>query len=91
MSGAGLDGDGRVDILVTEENGRGATYALARWWEQPEAVATKADWPRHTIATRYTMKCLDGADTDKDGDIDLVLADHRGARRIPAWESVSVR
>ena len=84
---ADLNGDGRVDIIVTEENGGDAADALACWWEQPAAGATKADWPRHTIATQFTMNSLDVADIDEDGDIDLVLAEHRGAKRIAVWEN----
>ena len=84
---ADLNGDGRVDIVVTEENSGAAADALACWWEQPAAGATKADWPRHTIATQSTMNSLDVADMDRDGDIDLVLAEHRGAKRIAVWEN----
>ena len=32
------------------------------------------------------MNNLDAADMDKDGDVDLVLAEHRGTRRIAAWQ-----
>jgi hypothetical protein len=84
---ADLNGDGRADIIVTEENRGDAPDALACWWEQPPAGATSPDWPRHTIATQYTMNSLDQADIDRDGDIDLIIAEHRGARRIAVWEN----
>lgn len=84
---ADLNGDGRVDIIVTEENSGKAADALACWWEQPEDGATKADWRRHVIVTQFTMNSLDMADIDEDGDIDLVLAEHRGDKRIAAWEN----
>jgi hypothetical protein len=80
-----LNGDGRVDIIVTEENSGKAPDALACWWEQPASGATTADWPRHTITTQFTMNSLDVADMDQDGDIDLILAEHRGTKRIAAW------
>jgi hypothetical protein len=87
---ADLNGDGRVDIVVTEENSGKASDALACWWEQPASGATNANWPRHTIATQFTMNNLDLADVDKDGDIDLVLAEHRGTKRIGVWENNSL-
>jgi hypothetical protein len=82
---ADLNGDGRADIIVTEENAGGSPDALACWWEQPATGATNANWPRHTITTQYTMNSLDVADVDKDGDVDLVLAEHRGTKRIAVW------
>ncbi len=84
---ADLNGDGRMDIVATEENNGKTPDALACWWEQPSAGATNANWARYTIATQFTMNNLDLADMDKDGDIDLVLAEHRGAKRIGVWEN----
>lgn len=84
---ADLNGDGRIDIVVTAENAGGAPDALACWWEQPAGSATNAGWTRRTIATQYTMNNLDVADVDKDGDADLVLAEHRGTKRIAVWEN----
>jgi len=84
---ADFSGDGRVDILVTEENGGAAADALACWWEQPAGGATDANWLRHTITTQYTMNSLDAADMDQDGDADLILAEHRGRKGIAVWEN----
>jgi len=84
---ADLNGDGRVDIIATEENSGCAPDALACWWEQPTRGATNTHWTRHTVATQFTMNNLDLADVDRDGDVDLVLAEHRGLRRIAVWEN----
>jgi len=84
---ADLNGDGRTDIIVTEENFSGAPDALACWWEQPATGATNANWIRHAITTQYTMNSLDVGDVDQDGDIDLVLAEHRGTKRIAVWQN----
>jgi hypothetical protein len=84
---ADLNRDGRVDIVVTEENVGTAADALACWWEQPATSATNANWVRRTIATQYTMNSLDIGDLDQDGDMDLVLAEHRGTERIAAWQN----
>ena len=84
---ADLNGDGRVDIVVTEENSGPAPDALACWWDQPARGPTNTNWVRHLITTQSTMNNLDLADVDRDGDIDLVLAEHRGTRRIAVWEN----
>jgi hypothetical protein len=84
---ADLNGDGRIDIIATEENIGRAADALACWWEHPATEATRSDWPRHTIATQFTMNNLDVADMDRDGDADVILAEHRGAKRIAVWQN----
>jgi hypothetical protein len=85
-----LNGDGRVDIIVTEENYLQPATAdnLVCWWEQPASSPTSPNWVRHTITgTQYTLNSLDVGDVDKDGDVDLVLAEHRGSKRIGVWEN----
>ncbi len=82
---ADFNGDGRVDIIVTEENNGTAADAVACWWEQPASGPTSGNWVRHTITTQYTMNSMDVGDVDKDGDIDIVLAEHRGTKRIAVW------
>ncbi|MGE3819101.1 MAG: FG-GAP repeat domain-containing protein, partial [Isosphaeraceae bacterium] len=52
---ADLNGDGRVDVVVTEENSGRAPDAIACWWEQPADGATSAGWRRHEIVTQFTM------------------------------------
>jgi len=84
---ADVNGDGRVDIIVTEENTGNAPDALAYWWEQPATSPTNANWTRHLITTRYTMNSMDSADMDLDGDPDLIIAEHRGTKKISAFEN----
>ena len=80
-----LNGDGRVDVIATEENQSGSPDALAVWWEQPATSPTNGGWSRRTITTRYTLNSMDIADVDKDGDPDVVLAEHQGAKRISVF------
>jgi len=80
-----LNGDGRVDIMVTEENIGSAPDARSFWWEQPAAAANSPNWIRHTIASQYTTNSMDLGDVDDDGDADIVLAEHRGTKRIAVF------
>ena len=80
-----LNGDGRADLIATEENQSGSPDALAVWWEQPATSPTNGSWTRHTITTRYTLNSMDIADVDQDGDPDVVLAEHQGAKRISVF------
>jgi hypothetical protein len=80
---ADLNGDGLLDIIVTEENGEDAD-AQTIWWEQP-ADSYSPNWSRHPLVTQATTNSLDVADMDGDGDMDVVLAEHRGEKKLSIW------
>ena len=85
VSAADLNGDGRADIVVTEENSGEAPDAETYWWEQPATEATSRNWQKHLLTTQYTTNSMDVGDVDGDGDTDIVLAEHRGSKRIAVW------
>jgi hypothetical protein len=80
---ADVNKDGRLDILVTEENG-GDADAEIFWWEAP-ADPTSANWTRHLITSQATTNSMDVADMDADGDTDVILAEHRGTKKLSIW------
>ncbi len=82
-----LDGDARLDVVVSEENDGSAPDAEAMWYRQP-ADPKASDWERHVVVEQYTTNGLDTADLDGDGDFDLVTGEHRGPRRVSIWENL---
>jgi hypothetical protein len=82
---ADLNGDGHLDIIVTEENGQD-NGAHTFWWKAPADPAQES-WEKHPITIQATTNSLDTADIDKDGDYDLILGEHRGSKKLAIWEN----
>lgn len=67
-----IDGDGRLDAVVGQEQGD----ALV-WYRSPDDP--RGPWTRVLIASHVAGGfSLDCADLDLDGDVDVVLGEHRG-------------
>ncbi len=76
---ADLNGDGRSDIIISEERWPGQEPdGNLFWYEQPENQ--EENWTRHRVITQYSMNNLDVADIDLDGDIDILTSEHKGPR-----------
>lgn len=84
---ADLNGDGRADIIATEERYPGEEPDGNLWWyEQP--ATTAGSWKRHRVVTQYSMNNLDLADLDGDGDVDLITNEHKGpALELQLWKN----
>ena len=80
---ADFNGDHRLDVIVTEENGA-AEDAETFWWEQP-LMLTKDAWPRHLVVSQGSTNSMDVADIGGDGDTDLILGEHRGSKKLSLW------
>jgi glucose/arabinose dehydrogenase len=80
---ADINGNGRLDAVVgfLENN----TPLL--WLEAPQDPTQ--EWAVHTIAASVGGGLSIGlADMDNDGDIDVVLGEHRGAKRLIIYENL---
>jgi hypothetical protein len=78
MRARDVNGDGRVDIIVTEERFPGKEPDANLWWFEAPANPMAGEWKRHHVTTTWSLNSLDAADFDRDGDIDLVTAEHKG-------------
>ncbi|MDQ8198908.1 carbohydrate binding domain-containing protein [Pelagicoccus enzymogenes] len=81
-----IDGDGDLDAYVGLSDFPGDAAPLL-WLECPEDPTQ--DWTVHIIETDvFGGYSMDAADVDFDGDIDVVLGEHRGATRALIFENV---
>lgn len=78
-----VNGDGRADVVITEERWPGLEPdGNLFWYEQPAS----GDWTRHRVTTQYSMNNLDVQDVDEDGDLDLITNEHKGPRlEVQLW------
>ncbi len=80
---ADINGDGRLDAVIGLENG-----VEVIWFEAPEDP-TKT-WASHTLGVAAGQGfSMDVADVDKDGDMDIILGEHKGStnNRVIVFEN----
>ena len=75
---ADMNGDKRPDVVVTEERWPGPEPDASLYWFEQPANPERSSWKRHTVVTEYSLNNLDVADMDRDGDMDIVICEHKG-------------
>jgi hypothetical protein len=84
---ADINGDGRMDVVVTEERHPGKEPDASLFWYEAPADPEQGVWIRHTLVTQYSMNNLDVADMDHDGDADIITCEHKKLYRLQIWEN----
>jgi hypothetical protein len=77
---ADVDGDGRLDVIASEETQDRDYNARIYWFQGPPGDPRADGWKRHTVALLRSVNSMDVADMDGDGDVDIVAAEHTDQR-----------
>ncbi len=89
---AEINGDSRLDVVVSEERYPGPDPdASLYWFEQPRYPKSQT-WKKHIVVTEYSLNNLDVADMDRDGDLDIITCEHKGPKgkfRLQIFENDS--
>jgi hypothetical protein len=77
---ADINGDGRPDMVATQETQDRSFNAQIFWLENPVDPKHEA-WAKHYVDVLRSANSLDVADMDGDGDLDLIVGEHTDMRR----------
>src|SRR6185369_15377095 len=76
-----MNGDGRPDIVVSEERYPGPDPDASMYWFEAPKDPKQPNWKRHTLVTQYSMNSMDVGDMDRDGRPDIVVCEHKGTNQ----------
>ncbi len=75
---ADLNGDGKLDVIGSEERYPGLKPDASLYWFEQISDLGCVLFKSRVIKTSWSMNNLDVADVDKDGDIDIITNEHKG-------------
>lgn len=75
---ADLNGNGKYDVIVSEERWPGKEPDASLFWYEQPADPTSNNWKRHLIVKTYSLNNLDVGDINRSGHMDIVTAEHKG-------------
>ena len=82
VEAADFDGDGRIDVAVSEERYPGLEPDASLW----VYLQRDTGFARRRVVEQFSMNNLHAVDIDFDGDTDLLTAEHKGERlALQAW------
>jgi hypothetical protein len=76
---AEMNGDGRMDVVVSEERYPGKEPD-ANLYVYTRLAGDGAAFDRRIVITEYSLNNLDVADMDRDGDMDIITCEHKGPK-----------
>ncbi|MFC4873219.1 FG-GAP repeat domain-containing protein [Negadavirga shengliensis] len=83
---ADINGNGKADVVVTEERYPGKEPDASLYWFERPDDPTQTNWKQHKVVTQYSMNNLDVADMDGDGHPDIITAEHKGENlEVQIW------
>jgi hypothetical protein len=75
---ADVNGDGRLEILLTEESFKTPERVAQLFCFNQGAKGNEHVWSRTSLLTAASMNSIGIADIDKDNDLDIVTCEHKG-------------
>ncbi len=75
---ADINLDGLPDFVISEERFPGLEQDAHLFWFKGILNSDSLYWERFLITRQYSLNNLDVGDIDKDGDVDIVTAEHKG-------------